>query len=286
VASPRMWKLSITRAVSPPPVLPDPADPGVQAWRDADGRVYAYAHALGARSWMHLPGLASFCCDTTRERVDAIPHHPARRDLIRDAYYRHVLPMALQASEREVLHASAIRARRGVLALCGVSGAGKSTVAFALGRRGHRAWADDAVALEFAGAHVTAIPLPFGFRLREPSRSFFAQSATSTGTPLPERRQHSRVGTPAPLVALAILRRQSRDGYGVDVEPLTPTQAFPALLSHACFFNLGDRPRKRRMLRNYLAVVDKVPVYEIRFPAGLQWLPSVLDAVEQLIRDT
>lgn len=280
-----MLKLKMAGGASLAPALPDPTDPRVQIWRDPEGRVCAYGHTLGGQHWMHLPGLASFAFDGTKGEVRAIAHPPARRRLIRDAYYRSVLPMALQALNREVLHASAIRAPRGVVALCGVSGAGKSTIAFGLSRRGYRAWADDALAFETAGPSVRAVPLPFRIRLRPASASFFAQNGTGGRARGAEEGEHRPDRERVPLAALAVLRRESGVRHGVDVERLRPSRAFPAVLAHAYCFNLRDLERKRRMVLHYLALAARVPVFEIRFPVGLEWLPAILDRIEQLTKD-
>jgi putative ribosome biogenesis GTPase RsgA len=102
---------------------------------------------------MDVPGVATFGFAIPTESVTAVPHPPARPELIRVTYERAVLPRVLQAGGAEVLHASAVYVRDGVVALCGDSGVGKSTTAMALSRRGHPLWADDVVALDMTGRH-------------------------------------------------------------------------------------------------------------------------------------
>src|SRR5436853_3459621 len=130
-----MLKLSIRRVGA----IALPRDPGlnpeVEVWRDIHGTVSAYAEILGDEYWMHLPGLASFSFSPCGNEIAASVPGAVREDLVVDAYRRKVLPMALQVCGREVLHASAVRSAAGVTALCGVSEAGKSTIAYGLSRR-------------------------------------------------------------------------------------------------------------------------------------------------------
>jgi len=87
---------------------------------------------------MHLPGLATFRFDSQSCNVTAFVDSPDCPDSVLDAFRRAVLPMALQARGLEVLHASAVRTPRGVLALCAVAETGKSTLACGLSQRGPR----------------------------------------------------------------------------------------------------------------------------------------------------
>jgi hypothetical protein len=233
---------------------------------------------------MHFPGLATFRFDGTVGEITAIAASSARADLIEDAYRRTVLPLALQASGLEVLHASAVLTPRGVVAFCAGSGTGKSTVACGLARRGYALWADDAVALEIAEEAVHAIPLPFRLRLRPASASFFGGPPTvgvESGAEHEERPERA----PVRLAALCSLRRAAPSGDGtlVTSRRLSPARALPALLADAQCFSLDDAVRKRRLVTQYLTVVARVAVVEITFQARLESLSSVLDAIESAL---
>src|SRR5829696_6052636 len=204
-----MLKLTIARAGAANPQPPDVAGSDVadvEVWRDHDGTVLAYGHIVDGLHWMYLPGLASFCFGQDVEGVMALPHWPVREDLILDTYYRTVLPMALQVRGLEVLHASAVLTPRGVVALCAVSGTGKSTVAFGLSQRGWPLWADDAVVFETSESGARAIPLPFGTRLRPAAAAFFKKYTEQdivVAPPRPYLGEEQRV----PLATLLILNR-------------------------------------------------------------------------------
>jgi hypothetical protein len=275
-----MLKLTIARADAANPEPPDVAGSDVEVWRDHDGTVLAYGHIVDGLHRMYLPGLASFCFGQDVEGVTALPHWPVREDLILDAYYRTVLPMALQVRGLEVLHASAVLTPRGVVALCAVSGTGKSTVAFGLSQRGWPLWADDAVAFETSEPGARAIPLPFGTRLRPGAAAFFGQDTAVT-----RPRPHSGEGQRVPLAALLVLNRthDGSDGAAVRIRQLSSAQAFVDVLAHAYCFSLQDLKRKQSMMHHYLDLVARVPVFEIRLRSGLETLPASLTDIGRLI---
>jgi hypothetical protein len=64
------------------------------------------------------------------------------------------------------------------------------------------------------------------------------------------------------------------------VERLDPASACRAALAHAYCFSVEDPARKRRTVERYLALVARVPAWEIRFRPGLERLPALLDAIE------
>jgi hypothetical protein len=195
--------------------------------------------------------------------------------------------MVLHTRDQEVMHASAVLTPRGVVALCAVAGTGKSTTAFALGRQGWPVWADDAVAFEVSEEKATAIPLPFGVRLLPEAAAFFDSDRTAEDWP-PNRRATDGGGAskPAPLAALLVLERmpgESEGGAAVRIRRLPANQAFLDVLAHAYCFGLQDVERKRSMMRRYMDLVSRAPVFEVRFRPGFETLPFVLDAIAQLL---
>jgi hypothetical protein len=57
-------------------------------------------------------------------------------------------------------------------------------------------------------------------------------------------------------------------------------------LTHAYCFSLRHLERKRQMLQSYLALVTKVPIFELCFQTGIESLPKVLDCIEQVAAAT
>lgn len=279
-----MLRLVIAGATAVIPPVPDPADSDVEVWRDHDGAVAASGHVVDGKHWMHLPGVASFGFSASSLDVEAFAPPSARVEWIVDAYHRTVVPMVLQVHGFEVLHASGIRTPEGVVALCGVKETGKSTLAYALAQRGHPVWTDDAVVLRARDASVDTLSVPFDLRLRPASASFFGR-----GEPPPIRAVAEPLRLePAPLAAICVLERSSElpAGEAVQVCRLVSAEAFTAVLPHAYCFSLRDSARKQRMMNQYLRVVHEVPIFRVRFRTGLENLPAILDALEQIAAST
>jgi hypothetical protein len=277
-----MLKLSIARPDLATPVLPDVTDPTVQVWHENDGTVCAYGYVARGQYWMHFPGLGSYCFSRHSDEVIAFAQPSARLDWLRDTFYRSVLPIALQVFGKEVLHASGVKTAYGTIAFCAISESGKSTIGYALSRRGHPLWADDAVVFEISDGEVWAHPMPFEIRLRPASARYFGYSQNDNHNPTRCDFVSQVNLKPVPLVAVCVLER--RDLLGpVRIRRILPIHAFPTVLSHAYCFSLQDMERKRRMMHAYLALVREVPVFSIRFSTGLEALPQLLESIEQEI---
>jgi hypothetical protein len=280
-------ELIIAPPATPVPPLPDPDGEGVEAWREHDGSVCALGHIEGGERWFHLFGVGSFRFARTGGVVAVVPEG-TDPDRVRDAYRRTVLPLVLQSRGLEVLHASAVRAPHGVVALCAVKETGKTTLAYALSRRGHPLWADDAVVVDTSAEPVRARQLPFGMRLRAPSAAFFGHEQGGGGGP--DGRAHvsgvaGDFAEAVPMAGLYVLVRDEGVASGAAVRPLAAAAALTAVLAHAYCFSLEDPSRKGRMMAQYLALVSRVPVYEVRFGTGLDRVPAILDAIEGTFGD-
>jgi hypothetical protein len=217
---------------------------------------------------VHVVGIGAFSFTPDGDEVLAHPLPAATTGLVADTFRRTVVPLALQARGHEVLHASAVRFASGVAAICAVSGTGKSTVAYALARRGPPLWADDAVCFEATAQGVRAVPLAFSARLRPASADHFG--APGGGDVV--------MPAPAPLAAVVLLARAA-DGEP-RVERLAAAEAFPETLTHGYSYRPDDPERTGRMVEAYLALVDAVPVYRLTFAPGLERLDAMLDVIE------
>jgi hypothetical protein len=290
-------ELLMVRARLPLPTIEDdPGQPfsppdipplGVQVWADENGEVLGQCYLVNGQHWVHLPNLATYAYVAGADIVRVIAQSSARPEIVLDTYWRSVLPILLQAQGQEVLHASAIMTSKGVVAFCAMTETGKSTLAYALSRRGYSLWADDAVAFDTVAGQARAIPLPFRIHLRPASASLFGHDA---GLPLtaPSWEIPGGIRTEsAPLHRLFVLERSEStgEGNGVEIVRVTSSQALLAVLPHAYCFSLQDRANKQRMLQNYAELVNRVPVYALRFRPGFERLPMIMDQIEQVIGD-
>jgi len=255
-------------------------DPEWDAHLDHEGRICAYTRAVDGGGWLYLPGLARYRFPAEDGCIEARPEVDATPDMVTDAYYRVALPMALLAAGYEVLHASAVSDGRGLHLFCGASRSGKSTIAYALGRRGFQVWADDAVAFKVGAGGITAVPVPFALRLRAEVADFFEvptrkrpQASGKT-----EALRHQGVG-PRDIASVSLLER----GRDSTISRLSAPESLPAVLYHSFYFSLRDSSILRRMATQYLELVARVPVFRVSLRPGLDAMPNLLDDLERRV---
>jgi hypothetical protein len=272
---------------SHPPML-DPGSPDIELWRDNDGTIAAYGATLDGMCWMHLPRVATFSFGAENTQVTAIAESTVSNGPIVDAYYRTVLPMVLQTHGIEVLHASAVRMSSGIVALCGIKETGKSTIAYALSQLGFPLCADDAVPFTTSGDTVRALALPFTIRLRPSSAVFFGTNGMRESQPPPQDARSPIEFAPERLAAVFVLQRYPSELSTAppSVTRLTASSAFMSTLTHGYCFSLRDGSQRERMVQHYLDLAARVPIFEVRFGAGLDWLPAITSAIEGAIMAT
>ena len=259
-------------------LLPDAAEGEVEVWKGNDG-FEAYGYTAGGYFWAHFPDTAAFRFLGDDSRVAAFPDAGARPEVVEDVYYRNVLPLVLQLRGHEVLHASAVSTKHGLVILCGLSGMGKSTFAYALSKRGYAVWADDAVALEIGDDEISAFRVPFRLGLRKDA-AFFAYEPG-------DRDRDDVAPLRSPILALVILERSDEPHAPLaNIARLEPAHAFPALLPHAYYFTLSDPARKAQMIDRYLRLASSARTFDVRYRPGLGEISSVLDAIEERVLAT
>jgi hypothetical protein len=254
-------------------LLPSDAHDEVRRWA-GNPELELFGYSAGAHSWIHVPDHATFRFGRGTSRVDAFAAAGADPSALRDLYERSVLPLVLQAEGHQVLHASAVRDGGNVIAFVGASRSGKSTLAYALAQRGFPLWADDAVAFDGSRATVVSTPLPFTPRLRPSAKLALTHSPQTVERP---------TGRGDASLACIVLLRPDEDG-DPKLERLRRAEAFPAVLPHAYCFSLADRTRNRELIGEYLRLVERVPVWRVRFPRRPEHLPQTVDELERLIR--
>jgi hypothetical protein len=250
---------------------------------DRDGAPSVYGWCRDGGLWVEVPDVVTFHLPVGGEVLTALPEKSVDSEAVLDSYYGAALPVIVQATRGlEVLHASAVRvpSRGHVAAFCGISESGKSTVGYGLAARGHRHWADDAVAFRTeAGQSVTAVGLPFTVKLREASAAHFGASPAVTEV------IEDFAWSSSPLGAVFVLETSNGDqsGDAVVVERLRSSDALHALLPNAYRFRPQTDERRRETMRSYLELVASVPVFGARYPRGLDRLPDLLDKLEERI---
>ena len=248
-------------------------NPGPEAipWTTEDGETHAICEMEGGFPRVLLPNIGIIRVIDEAGHVRGTVAISDKIPVMEEVYYRFALPMILQAAGAEMLHASAVQGPLGVVALCGTSGTGKSTLAFALSRKQLRHWADDSVIVLPHQQVFEALRLPFRPRV---------EIASS------EPVEFIRGTESAPLSAIVVLQRypggivESSD-FHAEVRRLSSADAFRTVLPHIYSFILSDSKRNALMMSRYFDIASRLPVYDLRFTPCLDALPKLCEIVEQ-----
>jgi hypothetical protein len=189
-----------------------------------------------------------------------------------------IMPLALHAAGRFVLHAAAVKLERGAVALVAQSGAGKSTLAAFLSRRGAHL-SDDCLRVAVGDAGIEVFPGPACARLRPDS----ARAVTGQERP-PEEDDGSKLrvtlaGWPerVPLRRIYLLGPASNEPQ---LLALSPRDAAAALARHLFRLDTRDRARLAAELDLLATLAAAVPVRELRYARSYAELERVADLVQ------
>jgi hypothetical protein len=246
---------------------------GVDTWRDERGEVCAVTWAEGDLFLMAWPRVGVYTFDATGQ-VTAYPEPAAAPRDVERVFLRAVLPAVHQRLGWQALHASAVLTSRGVLVFAALSGHGKSTLAYACRRKGLTQWADDSVVFRLTETGARALALPFDFSLRPETTRYF-HPERGDGVLLLGQIERATPPT-APVAAICLLQRHDL-GDDTRITRIEPARAFERLLPHACTFSMAEPVERRRTLEQYLDLSTRVPVWDVRYPAGLDRLGTVVD---------
>jgi hypothetical protein len=216
-----------------------------------------------------IPGLASYRFGDEGDVLAA--SLGASEAAVEDAWYRSVLPLVLQARGTQVLHASAVWGRAGVVALCGTSTAGKSTLAWALEGRGYTVVADDALPFVLGNGRALVRALPHRLRLRPDALSHHRVE------PDESLRDPGDEWFPLPRVVLL-----GHSGV-TSGKQLSSLESFTALLPHAYCFDLDDVGGKAALTDAYLELANLATVVPLFVRKGLEHLEETADELERLL---
>jgi hypothetical protein len=264
-------------AVSVPPADLDASQ--IETVCDENGVVWALVWERGTTRFVHLPDIGTFALAPQAAEVVATVRPDTPHDSVVETYERFIAPIIRLVSGDEVLHASAVLTPSGVVAFCGDPDAGKSTLAYGLSLSGFEHWADDAVAVELSDSRPRAIRLRTAPNLSQPSTAFFDTIPTPRATTVTAAAESF-----APLEAVLVLRRteDSELERATRISRLRGGRAFDAIVQHAFRLRLHrEEERRRRLVKNYMALTASTPVYILELSWGFGRLPAVLDELAE-----
>jgi len=267
---------------------PDLADPPLYTSADRDGAgrplVTVWRRAGGTCFLLRYADGTEFDVDRAGTHVRARWPAPSTLDDVATYLLGPVLAFAMRRRGVTCLHASAVALGERAIALVGPAGAGKSTLAAALARRGHAGLSDDVLALGRAGGDVIVHPGPTRIRLWPESVTalYGWPDALPRLTPTWDKRfldlaEGDGPGLrPRPLAAIYLLT----DGEPVPrMERVSFAEGLMALVANTSVNYLLDERTRAQEFAMLAEVVSAVPIQ--RLVRGED--PARLDALCRLV---
>ena len=239
---------------------------------------------------LRLPGIASYY---VRDGVEIVVNKGAGAPELDVRSYLMGNLFAVLCHQRGLLplHASAIATRRGAVAFLGASGAGKSSIAAFLARRGHRILADDICLVDPAAPRDRRV-MPMAPWLKLWSATLDAMGESSEGLPRifsdDEKYRYvlEQPEAPTSLAELILLERaedrtEAENQTEASFEALPPVHALHAVLdfTYQSWLVRATGRIDRYFLRCGQAL-DGVRVTRMRRPWGFEAMDATLQALE------
>jgi hypothetical protein len=158
----------------------------------------------------------------------------------------------------ELLHASAVASRHGAVALVSGTGAGKTSLAAELLRRGATLLCDDVLALDRVDGRLAGHPGPPVMNLPETTAPLEGERRLASFPGERWVRLERVASAPVPLAAICMLERRA----GEDLALVSVDCTTLDLLPHAFAFN-GTSERAARRFELLSEVATEVPVYRL-----------------------
>jgi HPr Serine kinase C-terminal domain len=236
--------------------------------------------AVRDRALVQIEDVAVFCVEHGSS-VTVATHPGADPDLVSRWLGGTVLTLLLGQRCMFALHASVVEIDGVAVAICGVSGAGKSTTALRLAQRGHSLVTDELSVLT-PRDRVTIQPVGHPLRVL-PETAFRLGLDTSEASRVPRQRKlvlPAELGAPLELAAIVELERGGNGG---------PASA--EIRGPRAHWAVGRHTHRHNLLRPLFApeifrwandVAAAVPMHRITRPA-IGW---TVDAVADLMEET
>lgn len=225
--------------------------------------------------WLLDGDLGEFRIGRRPGRIEAWPVLGIERDAFERRLRIDWLPIFYTLWGWQAVHAGAVRAeeRDETIAFVGPSGVGKSTFAYALGRRpGWCQLTDDATAFHTVDGRIELLPIPSESRLRPPSAERFGRKPW-----VGEELRPDGLGS---LTALYFLQPSEAPEQPTEIGRVGPSRALQQLLEQAFAFTLKRRELRQGMMEDYFTLCATVPSFRLTYRKSFETLDGILERVE------
>ena len=244
-------------------------------WPTENGAPWVRAQRAPRGYRIRYEGRADFVVDVGSRSIacDPVDCPPA---MLRHFLLDQVVPLMLSVDD-VVLHASSVVLNGGFTAFVGPGGAGKSTMALALGRAGFAIGSDDGLLIEADADPGSprvprrAIPSYPSLRVWQDSAALAATAASNADEPPSAKRQFrqgfSFFTEPLPLVRLYVL--DPEPSASTRFESLSTREIAMTLVEQSYRLALDDRGALARQFDALSDIARRVPAWRVSSPRRL-----------------
>lgn len=253
------------------PAAPDWFD----IWPTEDGAPWVRAQRTARGYRIRYEGRADFAVDVASRSIACDPVN-CPDPMIRHFLLDQVVPLMLSV-DHVVLHASSVVLNGGFTAFVGPGGAGKSTMALALGRAGFAIGSDDGLLIDAPPDRRTprrprlAIPSYPSLRVWQDSAALAATAPDNPDEPASAKREFreglSFCTEPLPLLRLYALDREP--SVSTSFEALSPRETAMTLVEQSYRLALDDRVSLARQFDAVSDIARSVPAWRLSSPRRL-----------------
>lgn len=235
---------------------------------------------------LHLPICSYYVKDGQQITIELKPD--ADDKSVRLFLLTNAMAAILQQRNKVALHAGAVVTDKGLIIICGDSGAGKSTSISALQQKGYKVFADDVVVLEEdTNGEVIAYASYPTIKLWEDSLEKLGVGELSEEAKLREHVAKYRVHfheqfirEPLPVTRVFVLKKNETLSVP-SIKPLTGVQCFVDLYAQLYRTSQINSEEKRNLLFNSIsALAQKIPVHLIERPMEGNSIEEVLALIQ------
>lgn len=258
--------------------IPEPAGRWFDIWPVPDGRAWVRGIHVADGYVIRYEDRADFLVDPVRRTItcDDDTDSGCPDEMMRHFLLDQVVPLMLSL-DAPVLHASSVVVDGAMAAFIGPGGAGKSTLAVALGRLGHPVGSDDGLMLTPTAGAVLGTPAYAGARLCADSASVVGGRPAAGAAKIRMREGLPFFSGTAPLTRIYVV--DPRPSSDIAFHELSPRESVMALVEQAYRLALDDRNALVRQFDDLAGTARRVGAWRLTFPRVLDGWRALSTAV-------
>jgi len=250
------------------------------AWQTAPGEHLTKVKKQGDSYWLYCIDYGAINIDCASLTISTYPKKDMALDQFDFFLSREWLPMAYQVCGTQVLHASAVVHLKSdkIIAFCGDTGTGKSTMAYGFAKReGWEQIADDRLAFEVENGKIKPVFIPNHIQLRPGSAKFFGQSPYSYAL-------CSWFDTDLSIDSVFFLYPFHdpipATNESFKIENISKANAYTLFLKQAFALTTKLSQQNKILMRKYLVLSKQTQSYRLLFTKGFEKLDKIYYAIE------